>query len=292
MLSVVVVAGLLLSATPSDVEQARAEFERGAALYRTGDFRGALTAFEAAQAHRPAPEALFNIARCQEQLGQLADAVETYRAYLQASPSAPDRASVAARIGELEARLPLEASLRVSVEPPASVSVDDGPPEPSPRSVRVSPGRHRVRAEREGYVPLEREVDLNAGARVQLELSLPPLAPSEEPVRTRAPTAAVQNEVRPATRKTGERRWTWVAAGLSAASLAAGIGFGISAHQAQDKLRDGTPREQPEVQQIYDAAQARNTASKAFYAAAAVTGAAAIALFFIEPHLGAPAEGR
>jgi tetratricopeptide (TPR) repeat protein len=291
MLSVVLVAGLLLSATPGDVEQARAEFDRGAALYRTGDFRGALAAFEAAQAHRPAPEALFNIARCQERLGQLADAVETYRAYLQATPSAPDRQSVAAHIGELEARLPLEASLRVSVEPPASVSVDDGPPEPSPRAVRVSPGRHRVRAEREGYVPLERDVELAAGARVQLELSLPPLAPAEEGARTRAPAAALQNEVRPAGRK-GERRWTWVAAGLSAASLAAGIGFGISAHQAQDTLRDGHQRDQTAVQQIYDSAQARNTASNAFYAAAAVTGAAAVALFFIEPHLGTATEGR
>jgi tetratricopeptide (TPR) repeat protein len=291
MLSVVLVAGLLLSATPGDVDQARAEFDRGAALYRTGDFRGALAAFEAAQAHRPAPEALFNIARCQERLGQLADAVETYRAYLQASPSAPDRESVAARIGELESRLPLEASLRVSVEPPASVSVDDGPPEPSPRSVRVSPGRHRVRAEREGHVPVERDVDLAAGARVQLELSLPPLAPSEEAARTRAPSAAVQNEVSPV-RRTGARRWTYVAAGLSVASLAAGIGFGISAHQAQDMLRDGQPRDKTAAQQIYDSAQARNTASNAFYAAAAVTGAAAIALFFIEPHLGAPAGGR
>lgn len=292
MLSVVLVAGLLLSATPGDVEQARSEFDRGAALYRTGDFRGALAAFEAAQAHRPAPEALFNIARCQERLGQLADAVETYRAYLRASPSAPDRESVAARIGELESRLPLEASLRVSAEPPASVSVDDGPPEPSPRSVRVSPGRHRVRAEREGHVPVERDVDLAAGARVQLELSLPPLAPSEEAARTRAPAAAVQNEVMPAARRTGARRWTYVAAGLSVASLAAGIGFGISAHHAQDTLRDGQPRDQTAAQQIYDSAQARNTASNAFYAAAAITGAAAVALFFIEPHLGTPAEGR
>ena len=40
-------AGLLLSTPPSDVEQARADFERGAALYRAGDFRSALAAFEA-----------------------------------------------------------------------------------------------------------------------------------------------------------------------------------------------------------------------------------------------------
>ena len=80
--------------------------------------------------------------------------------------------------------------------------------------------------------------------------------------------------------------------GLAAVSLAAGIAFGISAQQAQDTLRDGTSRSQEQVQQIYDSASARSTAANGFYAAAGVCGAAAIALFFLEPGFGAPAEGR
>jgi tetratricopeptide (TPR) repeat protein len=290
MLALVVVTGLLLSAMPGDAEQARAEFERGAALYRAGDYRGALGAFEAAQSHRPAPESLFNIARCHERLGELADAVETYRAYLEASPSAPDRQEVAEHINDLQARLPLEASLRVSVEPPSSVSVDGDTPQPSPRSVQVAPGRHRVRAEHSGHLPLEREVDLAAGARVQLELSLVPVPPPES--LTAAPPAALSDGVGKEGPRKGERRWTYVAAGLSVACLAAGIGFGISAHQAQDNLRNGEVRDQTAAQQIYDSARTRNTASTAFYVAAGVSGAAAIALFFLEPHMGAPAEGR
>jgi PEGA domain/Tetratricopeptide repeat len=284
----VVMAGLLLSTPPGDVEQARADFERGAALYRAGDFRAALAAFEAAQARAPAPQALFNIARCQERLGQLADAVDSYTAYLAAAPDAPDRAAVSARIEELRARLPLEASLRISVEPPSTVSVDGEPAGTSPISLHLTPGTHRIRAAQEGYQPLEREVELAPGGRVQLELSLIPLVPVASGTE-RAPDAAVRDTVAPLPR-TQPRRWTWVATGLAAASLAAGITFGVSAHQAQDTLKDGTPRSPDQVQQVYDTAVARSNAANGFYAAAGVAGAAAIALFFLEPHFGTPAE--
>ncbi len=285
----VVMAGLLLSTPPGDVEQARADFERGAALYRAGDFRAALEAFEAAQARAPAAETLFNIARCQEQLGQLADAVESYSAYLASAPDAPDRAAVSARVLALRARLPLEASLRISVEPPASVAIDGEPAGLSPVSARLRPGSHQVRATQDGYQPLEREVELAPGARVQLELSLvalvPPVAATE-----RAPEAAVRDTVPPA--KTQPRRWTYVAAGLAAVCLAAGVTFGVSAHQAQETLKDGTRRSAEQVQQVYDTAVARSAAANGFYAAAGVAGAAAVTLFFLEPHLGAPAEAR
>jgi len=92
--------------------------------------------------------------------------------------------------------------------------------------------------------------------------------------------------------KPAARRWTYVAAGLSAACLAAGIGFGISANKAEGTLKDGTPRSQQAVQQVYDTANARSAAANGFYAAAGIAGAAAIALFFLEPHFGASTETR
>ncbi len=281
-------AGLLLSTAPGDVEQARADFERGADLYRAGDYRGALAAFQAAQARAPAPQSLFNIARCQERLGELAEAVESYDAYLSAAPAAPDRAAVAAHLAELQARLPLEASLRVSVQPPASVSVDGDAAGRSPVALQLKPGRHQVRAAEDGYQPAEREVDLAAGARTQLELSLVPVLPLAQ-TGGQAPEAAVKDTVAPAP-KAAPRRWTYVSAGVAAVCLAVGIGFGVSAQKAQDTLRDGTPRSPEQVQQIYDTANARSAAANGFYAAAGIAGVAALALFFAEPHFGSPAE--
>jgi tetratricopeptide (TPR) repeat protein len=286
----VVMAGLLLSTPPGDVEQARSDFERGAALYRAGDFRAALAAFEAAQARAPTPQTLFNIARCQERLGQLADAADSYSAYLAAAPDAPDRTAVSARIDELRARLPLEASLRISVEPQSVVSVDGEPAGLSPISVRLRPGAHHVRATQDGYQPLERDVELAPGGRVQLELSLVPLIPPVAATE-QVPEAAVRDTVGPAPRQQ-PRRWTYVAAGLAAACLTAGITFGVSASRAQDTLKDGTPRSPEQVQQIYDTAVARSAAANGFYAAAGVAGATAIALFFLEPHFGGPSEAR
>jgi tetratricopeptide (TPR) repeat protein len=286
----VVMAGLLLSTPPGDVEQARSDFERGSALYRAGDFRAALEAFEAAQARAPAPQNLFNVARCQERLGQLADAVDSYSAYLAAAPNAPDREAVSARIEELRTRLPLEASLRISVEPPSAVAVDGEAAGQSPVSVRLRPGAHHVRATQDGYQPLERDVELAPGARVQLELSLVPLIPPLTATE-QVPEAAVRNTVAPAP-KEAPRRWTYVAAGLSAACLAAGITFGISANKAQGTLKDGALRSPDQVQQVYDTAVARSAAANGFYAAAGVAGATAIALFFLEPHFGSPTEAR
>ena len=197
---------------------------------------------------------------------------------------------MSARIDELRTRLPLEASLRISVEPPSAVAVDGEAAGQSPVSVRLRPGAHHVRATQDGYQPLERDVELAPGARVQLELSLVPLIPPLTATE-QVPEAAVRNTVAPAP-KEAPRRWTYVAAGLSAACLAAGITFGISANKAQGTLKDGALRSPDQVQQVYDTAVARSAAANGFYAAAGVAGAAAIALFFLEPHFGSPTEAR
>ena len=263
----VLLAGLLVSAAPDAVEQARTDFERGAALYRAGSYREALAAFEEAQARSPAPQALFNIARCHERLGEFADAVEAYRAYVEAAPGAPDRATRRWPAStSCSRRLPLEASLRVAVEPPA---VGLGGRRQSPALAGLGaapPGAHRVSARRSGYGPVDRDVELAPGARVQLELSLVPLV--AETAQTRAPEGAVRDTVGPAPR-TGERRWTYVAAGLAAVSLAAGLtlrhqrpagpGHAARRHRAHRRSRYSKFTTQP---------RPRTTAANSFYIAA------------------------
>ena len=133
-------------------------------------------------------------------------------------------------------------------------------------------------------------MDLAPGARTQLELSLVPLVPPAQ-ANGRAPDAAVKDTMAPAP-KEAPRRWTYVAAGVAAVCLAAGIGFGVSAQQAQNTLRDGVPRSPEQVQQVYDTASARSQAANAFYVAAGVAGVTAITLYFIEPHLGTSSEAR
>jgi tetratricopeptide (TPR) repeat protein len=104
---------LLLGATPSVLAAAPAEgdqgdndafakkyYDLGRALYLHSDYEGAIGQFRAAYrlSHRPA--LLFNIARSHEALGQMEQAIQTYREYLQSSP--PDSVDVQTRIANLQ----------------------------------------------------------------------------------------------------------------------------------------------------------------------------------------------
>lgn len=84
-------------------QEARKFFERGAKLYRSGHYKAAAAAFSAAMQLSDAPELHYNLAVTAERLRQSTEACDHYRAYLAASPDAPDRAAVEARIDSLEA---------------------------------------------------------------------------------------------------------------------------------------------------------------------------------------------
>lgn len=286
MVVLAVAVGLLLAAEPEDArDRAREAFAEGQTLYRAGNFAAALSAFQRAEAASPSPAAIYNVARCQERLGRLDEAVASYERYLAAAPDAPDHDAVAGHVVELRRQIPPQGRLRVSVEPPsAAVTVDQGPSQPAPVDRLLPAGRHAVRAELSGYSPADREVDLVAGGTVQLELTLKPL--ETEPETTRAPDGAVSERVPPPpTRAGGERRWTYVALTVAVLCVGTALAFGASAQNAQDALH-ARVHSQAEAQQLYDSANARATAANGFYVGAAVAGAAAVTLFFVEPTLG------
>jgi tetratricopeptide (TPR) repeat protein len=90
-----------------DTDAARALFKRGTVQYEAGDYRGALGMFEQAKAIKLLPAFDYNIAKCHEQLGELAAAVAAYDRYLATQP--PDAADVSAHVAELRARVPAPA---------------------------------------------------------------------------------------------------------------------------------------------------------------------------------------
>jgi tetratricopeptide (TPR) repeat protein len=286
MSALVVAVGLFLAADPPEArDRAREAFAQGQALYLAGDFAGALAAFQAAESASPTPAAVYNIARCRERLGEIAQAVTAYESYLAQAPDAPDHDAVAGHVAELRRQLPAEGRLRVSVEPPgATVRVDLEAPEPAPLDRLLPAGHHAVRAELSGHTAADRDVELVAGGLVQLELTLRPIEPPGE--TTRAPDAAVREEVPPPAPRSGsgERRWTYVALTVAALCVGTALAFGVSAQNAQDQLH-ARVHTQTDVQQLYDTANARATAANSFYVGAAVAGATAITLFFLEPSL-------
>jgi tetratricopeptide (TPR) repeat protein len=85
-----------------DRERAREHFEKGRYRFRAGRYREAIEHFELAYEIAPAPEILYNIGRCREELGEEGSAVDNYEMYLRMSPDADDRDEVRARIEGLE----------------------------------------------------------------------------------------------------------------------------------------------------------------------------------------------
>jgi tetratricopeptide (TPR) repeat protein len=112
--------------TEADIEQARAAFERGETLFGEGNYFLALESFQRSHALLDGfPRqhlVLFNIARCQEELGQFADALETFERYLREGGADRDNADETRRRVE-ELRRRVEAAEN-DARAPASGGVD------------------------------------------------------------------------------------------------------------------------------------------------------------------------
>jgi tetratricopeptide (TPR) repeat protein len=284
MVALAVAVGLLLSAQGEEArERARDAFNQGQELYRAGDYAGALSAFLSAEADSASPATEYNIGRCHERLGHPAEAVAAYERYLAGAPDAPDREALAEHLVELRRQVPPLAHLTVAVEPPgAMVTLDEAPPQPAPVDALLPAGHHVVLAELAGHTEARREVELLPGAGLQLELTLRPI---EALAETRAPEAAVREQLPPPPSRPGPRKWTYVALSVAVVAVGVGLAFGATARSAQEQLQSRV-HTQATAQQLYDTANARAAAANSFYAGAAVAGAAGVTLFFLEPALG------
>lgn len=139
-------------AQDAGVEEARGAFEAGQAAYRAGRFPEALQYFERAYELTEEPDLLYNIATVHDRLRHDREALDAYRAYLEARPRADDRANLEARIRVLEEAvasaeaappIELEPDVEPDVEP--NVEPDVAPrvapePEPPPPPADAGPG--------------------------------------------------------------------------------------------------------------------------------------------------------
>lgn len=110
-----------------DPKKARAEYEEGLKHYNLGEFDKAVEHFKAAYLARADAVLLYNVAQAQRQLGQLEQAITTYRAFLRGAPKAKNRDEVEKLIADTEQKL-LEKK-QAEKAPPAAPAV----PPPAPR---------------------------------------------------------------------------------------------------------------------------------------------------------------
>jgi tetratricopeptide (TPR) repeat protein len=252
-------------AAPENIEatrRARELFQQGMEHFEARRFREAIRSFNMASEQVPSADLWFNVARAHEELSEYEPAIEHYRRYLRDRVDPPDRESIEQHIAALteraeaarqaRRRAPTTGTLRVTTNREgADVSVDDRGVGEAPLAAPLTlpPGRHRLSVRRDGYMPFEAEVDVQAGV-----------------------TTAAYADLQPATeyRSTrGGRLFTWIAGGLSVAALGTSIYFGAKAARRQNDMD-------------YDGATDAAEVSDWLLGGAIVLAVGAVVLYFVE----------
>ncbi|MFI5307430.1 MAG: tol-pal system YbgF family protein [Polyangiales bacterium] len=203
-------------------------FRAGVEHYRARRYREAIRELELAAAEVPSAELWFDLGRAHEELGETELAIASYERYLRDRVDAPDAVEVQRRIGDLKQRAPargasgerpVHATTLAIAAPDPGVTLElDGRSlgrGPIDRMFEVDPGRHDLRADLAGRVPLRAEPDLMPGALSAAYVDLRPLS-------------------RPAPARRS-RPLTWTSAGFCAASVLATGSFGWLALSARER---------------------------------------------------------
>jgi hypothetical protein len=223
---VILVAGSSTYADPAALRQeAKRLRDEGTEAMRVSDFAHAADCFQRAYELYPSPNLRFNIGVALDKLGRVAEAVDAFEEFLEATPEAADEAHrfAGARLAKLA---PQVARLELTVEPAgATVRVDGQRVRwPRPGGIPVAVGERRVRAEQRGRAPAEQQVTATLDGPVTLTLRLAPLPPDPPAPRP----ALVRPRVAAAPRVPLYRRWwVWTAASAVTVAVALGVGLGV-----------------------------------------------------------------
>lgn len=194
-----------LSAEDADArKQALEVFKQGRTAYKAGDYDAALRFFRQAQAlYQHESLIILALAKTLDKAGDGERALSYYRLFLKEAPASdPDRQATTERIAALEAELAARPGFVVLKNLPsgAEVTVDGKAAAVDHRgAVKLAAGTYQVGVRMANRLPFERKVAISAGKETQVEVVLlEPVDPSTLP---------------------RDHRWTWIAGGLTAATL-------------------------------------------------------------------------
>lgn len=147
---------------------------RADALFRARDYVDAVALYDEAYELSPEPRLLYNKGRALQALGRYAEALETLRSFQSHAP-AELRASLVG-LDELLEELRLRSTaIRVTVNVPGA-KVMLGPRllghAPLPEAQLVNAGPSRLRVEKDGFFPVERDITLEGGGIADIEVVL------------------------------------------------------------------------------------------------------------------------
>ena len=140
----------------AELQQARDKFQKALALQTGGDWAGALALLKEVAAVRSTPQVRFNIALCEENLGQLVAAVGDYELAAADARQTDERDVIEQaqrRIGELKGRIPKIVVQRGANAETATITLDGVTlgDQVIGKEMNVDPGPHVITARATGY---------------------------------------------------------------------------------------------------------------------------------------------
>jgi len=208
-----------------DPVAAEALFREGRAAADAGNFAAACPKFKASYGFDPAPGTLFNLADCEERVGQLAAAWQHFHQLLDQLPASDDRRPyVQTHSQQLEARVPRLRVVLAAGAPPGTEVTRDGELLAAALigvAVPVDPGAHRVVVRASDRVDQVYELTLAEKDQQDVEVTVGPAVP-----HAAAPPKPVVVRVPPPKRASPLRTVGFVVGGVGLVSAAAGAVFG------------------------------------------------------------------
>lgn len=201
----------------------------GVRLFEAKRYEAAEDAWTRSNALSPNPALLIAVADTRQRRGDEPGTVAMLEQYLAASPEAPDRVSVEARIATL---LETPATVVVRSDEEGHAILLDGKPidRKTPAKIELEPGEHTLVVVGDGQQVGEKTIQVGYGE--QRDLVFTSTTPSEVVVEQGEPEDGFEQRERTA------RRAVWALSGVSAAALLAGTVLGFTAIKQEQKYRE------------------------------------------------------
>jgi hypothetical protein len=220
--------------TTANLNDAKKHYGDGEKKFKAGDYAGALTEFQAADAIKATPQSQRYIGLCEDNLGHYAEAVSYYEKFLTAVPDKlkKEGEEIRTRMGVIKA---MPARIHVETTPPGAAIVADGKAMGvTPTDVELAPGKHIVHIELAGYLAIDRDVDLSFGAKQEIKSELQ--AKAVETVTTTTTTTPPPVDTKPVEpfkpeppKEKQSKLPAFITGGLAIVAIGIGTGFGIAA---------------------------------------------------------------
>ena len=208
-------------ATPAPAADARELFRRGEAAYSAGNYDLAIREWNNAYSVDPRPRIQFNLSQAYERLGQLEQAMDALKKFLDSGdPDDPMYSDANARLSALQQRLALTGVVVSGGHEGGSILVDDKDwgRTPRPDKIPVAPGSHELVVRWPGQPDYRTNIQVPAGQVIQITLPTDAGKP--------ATTGAVTTQVDTADAGKGKKvLWYSLGGGLAALGVG-GIVYG------------------------------------------------------------------